>query len=69
MQRDNGLTYDPNTEITVGAGAKQVIFNAMMATLEPGDEVIVLAPYFMLLASQSLAKAILVLSQSMPWWR
>ncbi len=46
LEHDNGLTYDPAGEITVGVGAKQIIFNAMMATLEPGDEVVLLAPYF-----------------------
>jgi aspartate aminotransferase len=43
--RVNG--YSPDTaEIIVSAGAKQVIFNAMFATLEPGDEVIIAAPYW-----------------------
>jgi len=45
FQRDHGLSYAPG-EIIVGAGAKQVIFNAMMATLEPGDEVVVPVPYY-----------------------
>ena len=43
--RENDLAYDP-TEIIVSNGAKQVIFNALMATLEPGDEVLLCAPYF-----------------------
>lgn len=43
--RDNALQYHPQ-EIIVGAGGKQIIFNAMMATLEPGDEVIIQAPYW-----------------------
>jgi len=43
--RENGLTY-AGDQITVGAGGKQVIFNALMATLNPGDEVIVPAPYW-----------------------
>ncbi|MGH1482241.1 MAG: pyridoxal phosphate-dependent aminotransferase [Geminicoccales bacterium] len=43
--RDNGLTFSAN-EIVVSNGAKQVIFNALMATLEDGDEVILCAPYF-----------------------
>ncbi|MGE3477842.1 MAG: pyridoxal phosphate-dependent aminotransferase [Rhodospirillaceae bacterium] len=43
FKRDNGLEYAP-AEIFVGAGAKQVLFNALVATVEPGDEVIVLAP-------------------------
>ena len=45
FKRENGLDYVPE-QITVGAGGKQVIFNALMATLDPGDEVIVPAPYW-----------------------
>ena len=43
--RENGLRYTP-AEITVGTGGKQVLYNALMATLNPGDEVIVPAPYW-----------------------
>ncbi|MBN8944916.1 MAG: pyridoxal phosphate-dependent aminotransferase [Rhizobiales bacterium] len=45
FRRENGLVYAAD-EITVGAGAKQVIHNAFMATLDPGDEVILAAPYW-----------------------
>ena len=45
LKRENDLDYKPG-QVTVGCGGKQVIFNAMMATLEPGDEVIVPAPYW-----------------------
>jgi aspartate aminotransferase len=45
FRRENGLEYGPN-EISVGAGGKQIIYNAMMATLDPGDEVIIPAPYW-----------------------
>lgn len=45
FQRENGLTYAPN-QIVVGNGAKQVIFNALVATVGPGDEVIIPAPYW-----------------------
>jgi aspartate aminotransferase len=45
FRRENGLAYAPG-EIIVGTGGKQVIFNALMCTLEPGDEVIVPAPYW-----------------------
>lgn len=45
FRRENGLEYGAN-EIIVGAGGKQVIFNAFMATLNPGDEVIIPAPYW-----------------------
>jgi len=43
--RENGLTYKPS-EITVGSGGKQVLYNALLATLDPGDEVIVPSPYW-----------------------
>ena len=45
FQRDNNLTYN-RKQITVGTGAKQVIFNAMMATLNADDEVIIPTPYW-----------------------
>ena len=45
FKRENGLTYKPS-EITVGAGGKQVLYNALLATLNPGDEVIVPSPYW-----------------------
>ena len=45
FQRENGLAYSVD-EITVGNGAKQVIYNTFVATLEPGDEVIIPAPYW-----------------------
>lgn len=45
FERDNGLTFKPD-EITVNSGGKHTIFNAMMATLNPGDEVLIPAPYW-----------------------
>ncbi|WP_415182443.1 pyridoxal phosphate-dependent aminotransferase [Phaeovulum sp.] len=45
FRRENGLDYTAD-DIIVANGAKQIIFNALMATLEPGDEVILPAPYF-----------------------
>jgi len=45
FKRENGLDYGLD-QIAVCCGGKQVIFNAMMATLDPGDEVIVPAPYW-----------------------
>ena len=45
LKRENGLAYSLE-EITVGGGCKSIIFNAMMATLSPGDEVIIPAPYW-----------------------
>src|SRR5579885_590853 len=45
FKRENGLDYTPQ-QITVGTGGKQVLFNALVATLNPGDEVVVPAPYW-----------------------
>ncbi|WP_445288489.1 pyridoxal phosphate-dependent aminotransferase [Variovorax atrisoli] len=45
FRRDNALDFALD-EISVSAGAKQVIFNALMASLDPGDEVILPAPYW-----------------------
>ena len=45
FRRDNNLDYDLS-QIMVSNGAKQVIFNALMASLEPNDEVLLCAPYF-----------------------
>ncbi|WP_405406036.1 pyridoxal phosphate-dependent aminotransferase [Paracoccus sp. Ld10] len=43
--RENGLNYT-TSQITVGTGGKQILYNALMATLDDGDEVIVPAPYW-----------------------
>ncbi|MCK4939682.1 MAG: pyridoxal phosphate-dependent aminotransferase, partial [Rhodospirillaceae bacterium] len=45
FKRDNNLEYTPD-QITVGCGGKQTIYNALIATLDPGDEVIIPAPYW-----------------------
>ena len=45
FKRENGLTYAAN-QITVGTGGKQVLYNALIATMNPGDEVIIPAPYW-----------------------
>ncbi len=45
FKRDNGLDYKPE-QITVGTGGKQVLYNALMATLDPGDEVVIPAPFW-----------------------
>jgi aspartate aminotransferase len=45
FKRENGLDYK-TSQITVGAGGKQVLYNAFMATLNPGDEVIIPAPFW-----------------------
>jgi len=43
--RENGLSYEP-AQISVGTGGKQVLYNALIATLNPGDEVLIPAPYW-----------------------
>jgi aspartate aminotransferase len=43
--RENRLAYKP-AQVSVGTGGKQVLYNALMATLNPGDEVIIPAPYW-----------------------
>ncbi len=45
FKRDNGLDYKP-AQINIGAGGKQVLYNAFMCTLNPGDEVIIPAPFW-----------------------
>jgi aspartate aminotransferase len=45
FKRENGLDYKPS-QITVGTGGKQVLYNAFCATLNPGDEVVMAAPYW-----------------------
>ena len=45
FKRENGLTYTPS-QINVSPGGKAVIFNAMVASLNPGDEVVIPAPYW-----------------------
>ncbi len=43
FKRDNGLDYKPS-QVSVGTGGKQVLYNALLATLNPGDEVIMPSP-------------------------
>lgn len=45
FKRENGLDYDPS-QVIVGTGGKQILFNAFMATLNKGDEVVIPAPYW-----------------------
>ena len=45
FKRENGLDYKPS-QVSVGTGGKQVLFNALMATVNPGEEVIIPAPYW-----------------------
>lgn len=45
FKRENGLDYSPS-QVAVSTGGKQVLYNALLATLNPGDEVIIPAPYW-----------------------
>ena len=45
FKRENGLDYKPS-QVTVGTGGKQVLFNALVATVDAGDEVLIPAPYW-----------------------
>ena len=45
FKRDNGLDYT-TAQVTVGTGGKQILYNALMATLNEGDEVVIPAPYW-----------------------
>src|ERR1700751_2934868 len=45
FKRENALDYKPS-QIIIGTGGKQVLYNALVATLNPGDEVIIPAPYW-----------------------
>jgi aspartate aminotransferase len=45
FKRDNGLDYTP-AQISVNVGGKHTLFNALVATIDPGDEVIIPAPYW-----------------------
>jgi aspartate aminotransferase len=45
FKRDNGLDYMP-AQVSVASGGKQILYNALMATLNPGDEVVIPAPYW-----------------------
>src|SRR6202012_2427591 len=45
FKRENSLDYKPS-QIIIGTGGKQVLYNALIATINPGDEVIIPAPYW-----------------------
>ncbi|HNT98611.1 MAG TPA: aminotransferase class I/II-fold pyridoxal phosphate-dependent enzyme, partial [Elusimicrobiales bacterium] len=46
LERDNGLKFDPETEVMVSAGSTGAFYCAAMALLSPGDEVILFEPYY-----------------------
>ena len=45
FKKDNSLYYETN-EISIGTGGKQILYNALQATINKGDEVIIIAPYW-----------------------
>lgn len=45
FKRDNDLTYKPS-QVSVATGGKQILYNALMATINPGEEVVIPAPYW-----------------------
>ncbi|RKO67303.1 pyridoxal phosphate-dependent aminotransferase [Desulfofundulus salinus] len=64
LKADNGLEYTPE-QIVVSAGAKHSLYNAMMVLLQPGDEVILPAPYWVTYLEQiKLAGAVPVIVQT-----
>ena len=66
FKRDNNLTYE-RKNIIVGVGGKQVLYNFFMATINPGDEVIIPAPYWVSYADiVRLAEGTPVIVQTTP---
>ncbi len=55
LARDNGMTADPETEITVSAGATGAFHSVCLALLSPGDEVLLFEPYYQYHISALLA--------------
>src|SRR5947207_6302184 len=49
FKRDNGLEYEP-ADVLVACGAKHVLFNMVVAVLDPGDEVLIPSPYWVLVS-------------------
>src|ERR1700745_1925642 len=45
FKRENDLDYE-TSQITIGSGGKQVLYNALVATINPGDEVVITAPFW-----------------------
>jgi aminotransferase len=54
LDRDNGLVYDPGSEIIVTAGAQEAMVVTLQTILNPGDEVIIASPYYMAYPSNIL---------------
>lgn len=53
-ERDYGATFDPKTEVTITVGGKGALFNAALALLDDGDEVVLPAPYWVTLPQQAV---------------
>jgi aspartate aminotransferase len=71
LDRDNHLHYEPD-EIVVGCGGKHVIFHALAATLDPGDEVVAEAPFWVSYPDIALlcdAKPVTVMASANDGWR
>lgn len=67
FERENGLHYDPVDQVMVSTGGKQVLYNGFMAVLEPGDEVVVMAPYWVSYPAQvELAGGVTVTVRTRP---
>ncbi len=64
FERENGLKYEP-AQVSVGTGGKQILYNALMATLDPGDEVIIppAPPYWV-----SYPDMVLLAGGANRWW-
>ena len=71
LLRDNGVRADPETEITVSAGATGAFHSACLALLSPGDEVVLFEPYYQYHISALLAvEAVpVIVKTSAPDWR
>lgn len=67
FERENGLHYDPADQVMISTGGKQVLYNGFMAVLEPGDEVVVMAPYWVSYPAQvELAGGVTVTVRTRP---
>ena len=61
FKRENGLDYEP-AQVSVGTGGKQILYNALMATLNPGDEVVIPAPYWVSYPDMSIRNTLAMVS-------
>ncbi len=69
FRRENGISYEPG-QIVVSNGAKHSLYNAFLATLNPGDEVIVPSPYWVSYVEQiKLAGGVPVIAECLPDWQ